>query len=579
MAKKKSKKNKNKEKIKKAGIFLSIAASILLIGSIFFIFGSRGGSAHNIELEMETPETVRKGVPMEVEININNQTNEPLSNSELTVRLDEGLVNLNFEGDQNVSRINLNNIGQGTLTKETVRVLPVGSVDSESEIIATLDYSMGSASFEKSFNKKIKISEQPIEVSIQKPDQILGGSSFETTILYKNKTDFDFPNLSLRVDYPAAFNFVSANLSPTSLNNQWNLGALKSGSEGEIKIKGNIENGDSENLDMKAIMLAEFLDQSYEIAESEANIAPSESPLDVDVSVSGAPKAGSRINYNIGYENKSGVALHDVNISSELAGEMFDLNTVESDGSVNRIGNQIVWNDDSVSDLSVLEPGESGVVNFSVRLKEDYPLRRLSDKNFELVVDTRIESPTVPYYVEAEKTSASEKIKTKVDGKTTVDGKGFYRDAGSGFVNDGSLPPTIGEKTQFTIHWDIRNFATDVEDVHIESKLPNGVEWTGQVKSNIDSEPIYNEDKNSIVWEIDNISATRGVISQPIEAVFQIELSPQSEFEGSYHPLLLETQLEAVDTFTGKTITYSSGVLNTSLSDDLTTDPSDGVVK
>lgn len=575
MAKKKKKENK----IKKIGIFLSVTALILLVGGIFFIFGTRGGSAHDIELEIETPDEIRKGVPVELEVNINNRTNEALTNSELTLRLQEGFINLDFEGDESVFRANLNTIGEGTLTKETVRVLPVGSVSSDYEITGSLDYSIGSASFEKEITEEIKIGEQPIEVSIQRPDQILGGSSFETTVLYENTTDFDFPSLSLQVNYPSNFNFISASLDPTSLNNQWDLGALRSGSEGEIDIRGNIENGDSGSLDMEAVVSAEFLNQSYEIARTSTDVSPSESPLDVDVAVSGAPKAGSRLTYNISYENKSGVVLRNITISSELAGKMFDLYTIESDGDVDRPNNQIIWDSGSVSELAVLEPGQEGSVSFSIDLKEDYPLRRLSDKNFELVVNTQIQSPTVPYYIEADRTSASEETKMKVEGKTTVEAKGFYRDAGSGFVNEGSFPPAVGETTEFTIHWIVKNFATDVRDVYMEAELPDGVEWTGQVKSDTDSVPIYDKENSSIVWEIDDISATRGVISRPIEAVFQVELDPRPQFQGSYHPLILETSLEAIDSFTGKTITHSSGVVNTSLSDDPTTDASDGLVQ
>lgn len=577
MAKKKSKKDKE-DKIKKIGTILGILALILLVGGVIFVFGSRG-SSHDIEISLETNREVSKGIPLELEFNINNETNEPLKNSELTVRLESGFIDLDFEGDKSVYRKSLNSLGEGTLTKEKVRVLPVGSIGEEYEVKASLDYSIGSASFEKNFSKKIKIENQPIELSIEKPDQILAGSSFETKITYENKSEFDFPELELQVQYPSSFNFISANLNPTSLNNTWNLGALKSGSKGEISIRGNIQNGGSEGSSIVSIINAEFLDEVFEVAREESELVSSQSPLDVDLSVSGAPRPGNRLAYRLDYENKSGVALRDVLISSELAGEMFNLKSIDADGNINTLGNQIVWNENTNPDLEILEPGESGTITFFINLKNSFPIRRLSDKNFELVVNTEIKSPTVPYYIKAEETSASEQLKTKVEGRTTIDAQAFYRDAGSGFVNEGSLPPEVGETTQFTVHWEIANYSTDIENVEIKAELPKGVGWAGQVKSNIDSVPLYNKDEKSIVWNIDEITATRGVISRPIEAVFQIELNPKPEFRGSYHPLVLETILTAEDRWTNKSIEEIHNVLSTSLPDDNTTSASQGIVQ
>jgi len=100
--------------------------------------------------------------------------------------------------------------------------------------------------------------------------------------------------------------------------------------------------------------------------------------------------------------------------------------------------------------------------------------------------------------------------------------------------------------------------------------LRSGVSWTGIVTSNVDTVPLYNERTQEIVWNIDRISATTGVISDPIEAVFQIEAVPNITEVGQYKQLVSGSTFEAKDEFTDFKITGSDAALTTALTDDPT---------
>ena len=132
-------------------------------------------------------------------------------------------------------------------------------------------------------------------------------------------------------------------------------------------------------------------------------------------------------------------------------------------------------------------------------------------------------------------------------------------------MNSGNLPPQVGKATQYTVHWIITNYSTDISDVVVAAPLASGVSWTGQIKSNIDSVPLYDSQTNIVTWTIPRIVATKGVIGDPIEAIFQISATPNAAQLNQFEPLLGETNLSATDDFTDLAITSVAPALSTNL--------------
>jgi len=104
----------------------------------------------------------------------------------------------------------------------------------------------------------------------------------------------------------------------------------------------------------------------------------------------------------------------------------------------------------------------------------------------------------------------------------------------------------------------------------VRGGLGNNVKMIGDPKSNSGSLPVYDLSSNQVVWQIDKIQANQGVISNPIEAIFQIEAVPPAEQVGSYMPLIGPTSIKATDDFTEKETVNNYQGLNTALPDDAT---------
>jgi hypothetical protein len=180
--------------------------------------------------------------------------------------------------------------------------------------------------------------------------------------------------------------------------------------------------------------------------------------------------------------------------------------------------------------------------------------------------------------VEAKKTLTVANLETKVGGSILVGAKGLFRDAASGILNKGPWPMKSGQGTQFTIHWVIVNYATDVSNVSLKTFLGGNIKLIGTPKSTIQSVPIYNENTQELRWDIPDIVATKGIVGTPVEAIFQVEALPSVANVGDDMTLIGKTELRATDDFTGESLTAEDIEVTTDKLDDPTVTSLEGTV-
>jgi len=557
-------------------IWATVAFIIVVLGStILFLFVYFGGNSGGVRIEVEVPDEVRRGVPFEVVVNVENRAETLAQESEVTISVSEGVVYMGDVEEGEFVRDELGSMGSGSVTRRVYKFLAVGEADAVEEISFKLSYLSGRKTrFETRDVAKIRIVGETIPFTITVPDQILSGSTFDIKIDYENVSDFDFPEIAVGVEYPTSFTFIRSSLRPDSLNNYWRLGELRKNSSGDLTIGGSLVGREGDRFVLPVRILAEFLGREYVIAEEEVELAVAPSPLAIEInlnrSVGYVARVGEVFSYIIRYRNNSGIALADVVLEAKLVGELFDLTTVGTDADFDLRAQSVYWNASHISSFRLLDPNTSGEVTLMVKLKDNFPIERLNDKNFRVRLDVVMSSPSVPYYLSAPETKAIASIETKVRGQIAVDAKVFYRDAAAGIVNLGSVPPKVGVGTQYTIHWVLRNYSTDVSNISVGAFLPPEIRPTGIVKSNTDSIPFYNEETGEMLWTIEEMRATQGVLDAPLEAVFQIEGVPTTGHVGIFQPLVGVTSMRAHDEFTGVELGATDVALDTSLPDDIT---------
>jgi hypothetical protein len=82
---------------------------------------------------------------------------------------------------------------------------------------------------------------------------------------------------------------------------------------------------------------------------------------------------------------------------------------------------------------------------------------------------------------------------------------------------------------------------------------------------------VYDAATREVVWRIDRISATTGLLGTAPEVVFQVASVPAMDIKGKNAPLVGVANLSATDDFTGIIIHSSAPEVTTALPDDATT--------
>jgi len=513
-----------------------------------------------------------------LKVEFSNQSGAVLKDVLLTVNLPEGAVFAGKKEGKSLERKDLGNIGEGSLMSETYRVVFLSGRDSVKKFRAAIDYSPTTlgANFEITKEIEVVVLDAGVIIEMVGPEQVFSGEEFDLEIIYRNISEINFIDLELKLEYPPNFSFLSSTVKPDKGKDTWLLGDLRKGSEGNFTIRGSVIGPEESTVEFKPILKTTLAGRNYnlEIPLFSLTIAPS--PLSLAIALNGQPDYISKLNdnleYVISYVNDTDVALRRVVIRAQLVGELFDFNYLNADALFRSSDNTLIWNFQNTPNLNMLPSNSAGFVKFNIKTKNSFPIRRFSDKDFILKINAEIESPTVETFNVA-------KLETKISGNIIVEARGYFRDAQAGILNKGLMPPRVGQPTNFTIHWILKNFATDTSRVEVRAELEEGVKFTGIAKSNFGEVPFYDQENNQMVWQINKLSANRGVVDQPLEAIFQIEAIPSINQAGKYMTLLGQAFVRAYDDWTGLGIADLSPPISTALPYDTTVASQGGVVQ
>jgi hypothetical protein len=557
------------------------AALVVLVGAIaggVVFFNNK--PIPQLSISFVTPAQTLVGSPFTLTISYANNSNQTLQGASLAVLLPEGISSLANAKNQRVITEPIGDLPAGDTSSTVLNLIPTNNPNSVQHIQATVTYGAASnttAQYATQTQTDIAIGPTALNFSFSLPQNVFSGENFPVIVSYNNQSSQNIADAHFTMSYPNGFNFISSSmpLLAGSNNNVWDLGAVPAGASSTFTITGNISGPTSALYALSGILSGTFQGQTYPITTQSTNVTIAQAPLTISLSLNGTSTyvstAGDQLNYVLTYTNTSNLAFSSANVTVKLTGAMFDFSKLHTDGSFSSVANTITWNAAQDRTLASIEPGQSGSLNFQLSTKDAYPIHLPSDKNFVLKAIATIYSPTVPVNTAGGSgTQSVTELDNKVGGELAVAAKGYFHDP-SGIVNIGPYPPKVNQATNYTVHWQLTNYATDVSNVTVSAYLQSGSSFTGTATTTIPSSTLnYDAGTGLVTWTIPSLSATTGVLGKPPEAIFQLSNTPAVNQLGQSVTLLGQTSVTATDNFTGKTLSGSDQPVTTQLPDDST---------
>jgi len=563
----------NKKNLPKTLIVILILVIFIAVGAIFW--GRHSFSKAKVEIDIEVPEEIASGEEISLIIKYENNNRVDLKDVYLIIDYPMGTFSLEgkeiFQEEEKLGTILRKSEGE-----KEFRIRFIGEEGSAKNLVAKLNYQPQNINsrFENSALFRIEINSVLIGIDIEGSEETVSGQEVSYLIEYENKTDDDISDLKMELSYSDDFEFKTAEPNPIEEDNIWQIGLLKSGQKKTINLKGILRGEERENKILKATIGRTENNNFLQYSQKEFITQISPSPLLLRLELQGIGDEcnvdpGERLNYKIEFKNNTDIALVELVLKAHLNNKVFDFQTLDLDeGFFDSRQGIITWSGADVSALSLLEPNQSDEVGFSVKIRD--PLMfSYNDKNLQARILAEIETLAVPAKFSVSELRVEKESLCRVNSQLSLGTSAYYYEGESEFANTGPIPPKIDQLTTYTIHWQIFNSSSDVENVRIWSILPQGIDWSDNYSNKVsDSQFYYNERTKEIIWQINKVPAGTGIIFPTYELVFQIGLRPSVNQIGQTPTLINESSIEGKDSFTKVILKDFSPIVDTSLPHD-----------
>ncbi|MFZ2975527.1 MAG: hypothetical protein WA055_02795 [Candidatus Moraniibacteriota bacterium] len=565
-----------KKAIKKGVIAFAIVIGIIIALAIFAIVRQIIFQSGNATIEISGPMQVNSGKLLTYEINYKNDNRLTIKNAVLRINYPENFKpenNPNFKSDNLTS----GSFNIGTIKGKTQgKIILNGKAYSPKGALIYLKASMSynpsgySSQFQTNGQLGVNINSAPIILEVLAPQNASNGDAVDYQINYKNDGAEVIENLSVKIKYPDGFTFSSASPKTSTDNNIWNIGNIPAGHSGKIVVSGKLE-GERENVKMVEAEIGvmeqnEFVAYNSESAETKIIFSPLTIIQRVNKKDNLVVNAGETLEFEVAYKNNGSVGLRDVIITEKIDSALLDYSSLRlKNGSFDTDNKTITWKASDIKELANLGANQSGMLNFTIKVSNTFPVGEEKDKNFIIKSVAKIDSPDVPTPISMNKIISSNEINMKVNSKVAVSVKGYYAD--KSIPNSGPIPPKVGQETTYTIHWKALNISNDVSGAKVVATLPTNAQMTGKFfpeGANLN----YNSRTNEMVWTIGNMKSGTGLLFDSPEVSFQVKIKPSPDQVGREVGLLEKTNIFAKDLFTGEDIKGEYEAKNTNLTED-----------
>lgn len=526
-------------------IISGILAALLVLGiSWYFLWGrmpQTNFTSTKVTVNVKGPAQVSSGSEAEFRIMYHNGENADM----LNVKLDM-IYPTNFQFKSSTpgslsgrgQSFNLPVVRAGEDAEVVVRGKLTGATGESKQILAKLHYSLSnfSSSFVVEATGSTTIQAPNLTLDISGSLKVPAGQDTGFSINYTNVSNQDYENVAIMAVYPPGFRYASSSVKPAKNNNYWLVGRLPVGVSGKIDVSGSFVGQNFEE-QLVTVSLGQVINNNYAVhLNSTATFQLTSPPITISQTLepSSVVNLGDTVNVVIKYQNTSSQGLTNLVITNSINSNLVDTSRITVPDAV-ITGTTITWKAATNSNLSILSPGRSGQVQYSLPLKASLP-STLKNNVITSTVTAVSSEITTPVH------SADAQLKLATDFEFNLNGRG---------IGD-AFPLQVGKKSTFAITFMLSNTANDMDNVVVSANLPLPASaWTSIVVPESEKSRLtYDSGSGKITWNVGNLPAYAGQLSVAPKVTFQISVTPQSSDQNQALRLLTNVIAAGRDMFT-----------------------------
>lgn len=548
--------------MKKIIIFI-LLLGILLAAAGFWYWQKNYYSKEILKLEILGPNEAETSQEVEYIVKYKNNGNIRLEEPRLIFEFPEYTIPIEgLSKRQEIGPDKLDTIYPGEEKTFTFKGRLFGKEGDVKKAKAWLNYQPKNlkARYESATTFTTIIKSAPITFDFDFPSRVEAGRDFKFSLNYFSNSNYPLSNLGIKIEYPSGFEFLES--SPKSLDKtQWDISLLNRTEGGRIEIRGRLLGEIKDQKIFRASLGIWLEDEFIPLKEVIKGVEITKPNLFVFQRINNQDQyianPGDILHYEIFFRNIGEEPFIDLFLVARMEGKAFNFDSVKTDfGQFNKGDNSMIWDWRDVSKLRFLGQGEEGKVEFWINTKEDWQISS-SKESFVLRNSVLISRVT-------------EVFETKINSKLVLSQKGYFYD--EAFGNSGPIPPKIGERTSYTIIWQVRNYFNDLRNVKVKAILPTNVSLTGKIWPDTETSKFaFDSGSREIVWNVSDgqgLPAGTGVINPAPTIAFQVSLFPNQNQIGQIVLIINQARINGEDQFTGVNIESIVPGIDTALPDD-----------
>lgn len=572
---------------KKRGFLFYVISFVLLIAFLYAAYWAYGkysyllGSSNleNVSLEITGKSQVVAGEEYLYSINYSNKERVALKDVEINVVFPTSFILIDSVPASAVSSSSQNgfwridHLAPGESGHIEVKGKIIAPESDTGVVFADMNYHSEKYTtvFKKSASFETIVSDVGIDFSFDNFSSVLVGEESIIKIGYKTKEKNYLKNF--RVSMNSLENLVFLPATKDAKPGIWQVNEIKADEqfiEAKFKFKEKINPTEEISLRFEYSENGQY----YPFLEKKINIEVMKSTLNLNIILNGSRgdqgiDFGQTMNYSIVYANKGEVAMKNLVIMGVMEGGLIDWATIK-DANKGKIDNDtITWTKDEIPALAVLDSGQEGTIDFSVNiLAQD----KVTDKKINQVksfAQFNIGGFASTTPEEAKKEEADNKdtrsniIISKLNSDVQLDESILYFNSDNIAVGSGPLPPKVGQTTTYKVYWKLNNTLHELNNLTIETTLPEYVTWSGKETVTVGSMR-YEPDTRKVIWDIGRLP----VSDYKVEGNFSISITPTEDYFDKIMVLTTGATVKATDTETSTEINKTTKPKTTQLEND-----------